>query len=196
MQQHVITSLLAFVSTNIDDIFILMLFFGSRKIKESRIVMGQYLGIGTLVALSFVGSFVGNFLDQRYVGLLGMFPIYLAIKQTIALVRHNKTDEDAEAIVKSTSVFAIAGVTVANGADNIGVYVPLLTTMTYMEQIHMVVIFAAMTYLWCLTGKYLASHPLVARQLDRFGHIVMPVVLFLLGLFILFESNSFSLLTV
>jgi len=195
MLQHIITSVLAFVSTNIDDIFILMLFFGSRKIKESNIVLGQYLGIGALVALSFIGSFVGSFLDQRYVGFLGLFPIYLAIKQAIDLFRHKETEEDAEPVAKSTGALAVAGVTIANGADNIGVYVPLLTTMTYLEQIQMIAIFAGMTYIWCLTGKYLASHPLVAKQLDRFGHIIMPVVLLLLGVFILFESNSLSLLT-
>lgn len=192
----IVTSLLAFVSTNIDDIFILMLFFGSRKISDFRIILGQYTGIGVLVAISFVGAFIGNFLDQRYIGILGIFPIYLAVKHVIELVKHQSPEDnkDNEGLPKSMNILAVAGVTIANGADNIGVYTPLLTTMSSIEKVQMIIIFAVMTYVWCLAGKYLASRPLIAKQLDRFGHIIMPVVLFSLGVFILLESETFSLL--
>ena len=194
MMQTLLTSVLAFVSTNIDDIFILMLFFGAKKIKSSRIIAGQYLGIGALVVLSLLGSFVGNFIDQRYIGILGLFPIFLAIRQVWQLVRPPEDDDPGEVTATSASVFAVAGVTIANGADNIGVYVPLLTTLSQLEKIQLLIVFIVMTYLWCLAGMYLASRPLVAKQLELFGHIIMPVVLFLLGLFILIESGTFGLL--
>src|SRR5688572_26253502 len=87
MIQTIITSMLAFASTNVDDIFILMLFFGSRANKPSTIFAGQYLGIGALLIISLVGAVIGNFVDQRYIGLLGLFPIYLAIKQVMELLR-------------------------------------------------------------------------------------------------------------
>jgi cadmium resistance transport/sequestration family protein len=194
MIQTLLMSVLAFVSTNIDDIFILMLFFGAKKIKPSRIIAGQYLGIATLVVLSLLGSFVGNFIDQRYIGILGLFPIFLAIKQVWLLVRPPGEDDSGDVTVTSASIFAVAGVTIANGADNIGVYVPLLATLSQFEKIQLVIVFMVMTYLWCLAGQYLASRPVVAKQLERFGHIIMPVVLFLLGLFILIESGTFELL--
>jgi cadmium resistance transport/sequestration family protein len=194
MIQTVLTSLLAFVSTNIDDIFILMLFFGAKKIKPSSIIAGQYLGIGTLVVLSLAGSFIGNFIDQRYIGILGLFPIFLAIKHVWQLTKPNERDEGGDVAAASSSIVAVAGVTIANGADNIGVYVPLLTTLSQHEKMLLVIVFIVMVYLWCLAGKYLASRTVVARQLERFGHVIMPVVLFLLGLFILIESGTFALL--
>jgi cadmium resistance protein CadD (predicted permease) len=190
--QNLLTSILAFVSTNIDDLFILMLFFGSKKIKSSSIIAGQYLGIGTLVIVSLLTSYIGNFVDQRFIGILGLFPIFLAMKQILQLVKPE--EQEHEDVTSKASVFAIAGVTIANGADNIGVYVPLLITMTQFEKIQMVIVFIAMTYLWCIAGKYLASRPLVARQLAKSGHIIMPMVLLLLGLFILIKSGTFSLL--
>ncbi|HZY81156.1 MAG TPA: cadmium resistance transporter [Cyclobacteriaceae bacterium] len=186
--QIVITSLLAFISTNVDDIFILMLFYGSRKFRPSTIILGQYLGIATLIVISLIGSYVGNFLDQRFIGLLGLFPIYLGIKKFF------DKEEDASIETKSSGIVAIAGVTIANGGDNIGVYTPLFTTMTAAEQIQMIVIFGVMTWFWCLAGKYLSSRPIIARQIDRYGHVAMPIVLILLGIFILFESNSFTLI--
>ena len=194
MLQHAITSLLAFVSTNIDDIFILMLFFGSRKVRESRIIVGQYLGIGTLIVVSLIGAFIGNFIDQRYVGILGFFPIYLAIKHVIELIGRKQSEENVDTVSISTGPLTIAGVTIANGADNLGVYIPLMTTMSAMEKMQLIIIFALMTYVWCLLGKYLASRPFIAKQLARFGHIIMPIILLLLGVFILIESGSVSLL--
>lgn len=196
MLTNLITSILAFAATNIDDIFILMLFYGTRNVKRSDIVLGQYVGIGALVLISFIGSYIGNFIDQRYIGLLGVFPIYLAIKHTIGLLK-NSPDTDQEIVAsKSTGFLAIAGVTIANGADNIGVYIPLLTTMSYWEKIQLLIVFIVLTYVWCVLARMLASRPLVARQLDKYGHIIMPIVLFFLGLFIIIESGSISLLGV
>ena len=191
--QSLLTSIVAFISTNIDDIFLLMLFYARGKFSRTNIVLGQYLGISTLVMISFVGAYIGSFFDQRYVGLLGLFPIYLAIRETIDLFRSNNED-DNKTELKSSGIFAIAGVTIANGGDNVGVYIPLLSAMSPSEKIQLVVVFALATYTWCRIAQYLASHPLVAKQLSKYGHILTPVVLFLLGVFILFESGTFSLL--
>ena|ERR1044071_6841904 len=191
--QSLLTSIVAFISTNIDDIFLLMLFYARGKFSRTNIVLGQYLGISTLVMISFVGAYIGSFFDQRYVGLLGLFPIYLAIRETIKLFRSNNED-DNKTELKSSGIFAIAGVTIANGGDNVGVYIPLLSAMSPSEKIQLVVVFALATYTWCRIAQYLASHPLVAKQLSKYGHILTPVVLFLLGVFILFESGTFSLL--
>jgi len=48
----------AFVATNIDDIFILMVFFSSSNFHARSIVIGQYLGIDLLVAISALGSLI------------------------------------------------------------------------------------------------------------------------------------------
>ena len=37
-----------FISTNVDDLFLLLLFFGNRNIQTRHVVMGQFFGVGTL----------------------------------------------------------------------------------------------------------------------------------------------------
>ena len=193
--QSLLTSIVAFISTNIDDVFLLMLFYAGGKFTKSNIMFGQYLGIGTLVVISFVGAYIGSFFDEKYVGLLGLFPIYLAIRETIGLLRGGNDEDEGETNVRSYGIFAIAGVTIANGGDNVGVYVPLLNAMPAGEKIQMMAVFAVATYIWCRLAQYLAHHPVVAGQLARYGHILTPVVLFLLGVFILVESRTYLLLT-
>jgi cadmium resistance protein CadD (predicted permease) len=53
-----ITGVAAFAATNVDDIFILMLFFSQvgGEFRNRHVVLGQYLGFATLVALSVLGS--------------------------------------------------------------------------------------------------------------------------------------------
>ncbi|MEJ1238330.1 cadmium resistance transporter [Chryseolinea sp. T2] len=195
MIQTIVASILAFAATNIDDIFILMLLYGNRRIASANILLGQLLGLGTLVFVSYIGSFIGSIIDQRFIGLLGLFPIYLAVTHTISLIRNNaEADEESAVPMKTTSLIAIAGVTIANGGDNIGVYVPLMATMDQFEKIQLILVFGIMTYLWCVIARYLSNRPVIARQLEKYGHIAMPIVLFLLGVLILAESGTLSLI--
>jgi len=193
MLQNIITSFLAFVSTNIDDLFILMLFFGSGQYLNRDVFAGQYLGISLLVAISFIGSLVGLFIDARYIGLLGFFPIYLAIKQAVALFG-DADEQSCELVVnEKRGVLAIAGVTIANGGDNIGVYVPLLATLSATGKVLLLVVFGVMVFVWCWLARRLAGHPSVARSLKRYGHFIMPAVLMLLGIYIIAESGAIAL---
>ncbi len=64
----------AFVATNIDDIFILMVFFSSSNFHARSIVIGQYLGIGLLVAISALGSLIALVVPSFIIGLMGLVP--------------------------------------------------------------------------------------------------------------------------
>ena len=46
----------AFVATNVDDIFVLMIFFSSSNFQKGQVVVGQYLGIGLLIVISALDS--------------------------------------------------------------------------------------------------------------------------------------------
>jgi cadmium resistance protein CadD (predicted permease) len=82
------------------------------------------------------------------------------------------------------TVFSIAAVTFANGGDNIGVYIPFFAINR--EQIAIVLlVFEAVLPILFLAGKWLGSHPLALRSLDRYGHYIVPLVFIALGTYIL-----------
>jgi cadmium resistance protein CadD (predicted permease) len=185
----IITSTLAFGATNIDDLFLLTLFFGNKKYRAFTIISGQLLGIGTLIAISVGGAFAGNFISQPAIGLLGLFPIYLAIRHFF-----DKGGSEENTPVKDRNkILGIAMVTIANGGDNVGVYIPLFATLTLFGKLTMIAIFFLMTLLWCIVAKYLANHPLLKTTLEKYGHVATPIVLILLGLYILYENQTLSL---
>jgi cadmium resistance protein CadD (predicted permease) len=116
----------AFVATNIDDIFVLMLFFSSSNFQKGQVIVGQYLGIGLLVGISALGSLLALVIPQYIIGLLGLVPISIGIVRLIQLrKRDNPMPEQTTERVSRwhhLSVLTVAGVTFSNGGDNIGVY--------------------------------------------------------------------------
>jgi cadmium resistance protein CadD (predicted permease) len=139
---------------------------------------------------------LGNFINNECLGLLGLFPIYLGLRQIVTLVKKgNKNEESEENKIKfsKSGILTIASITFANGGDNIGVYIPLFATLTISDKSIMISIFLVMVLVWLIVAKYLTTHPILTKVLSKYGHIITPIVLCLLGLFILKENGSFNL---
>ncbi len=186
----------AFAATNIDDIFVLMIFFSSLGFPIRNIILGQYLGIGLLIAISIVGSLISLVVPTHVIGLMGIVPIIIGIKNLIEIRRKNNSS--AGQLVKNKrnrsylSFLSVTAVTFTNGGDNIGVYVPLFSKYNMEAQISgLIVVFMIMTAIWCMVAYYFVNHPLIASQIRRIGNIVLPFVLIGLGIFILAESFIF-----
>jgi cadmium resistance protein CadD (predicted permease) len=180
----------AFIATNIDDIFILMIFFSTHRFHVYDIVLGQYLGIGSLIAITALGSILALVIPLYVIGLMGLVPIAIGI---IRLVRIRNSDVAPEALIESKrnyfSFLTVAAVTFSNGGDNIGVYTPLFAKYNgFGEVTILVIIFMLMTGLWCLVGYYLVNHPLISNRVRKTGHIILPFVLIGLGIYILVDS--------
>jgi cadmium resistance protein CadD (predicted permease) len=179
-----------FVSTNIDDIFVLMLFFADRSFTPLQVVVGQYVGIGLLVGVSIIVSLAALLVPAQIIGLLGFVPIVLGIKKLLDL-RRQKLDIEQEAVITSRSSLrwlTVSAITVSNGGDNIGVYVPLFANSSLNEIVLIAIIFALLIAVWCVIGYALVKAPLIGDPLRRYGHRILSFVLIGLGLYILAEA--------
>jgi cadmium resistance protein CadD (predicted permease) len=184
-----------------------MVFFSSSNFQAQNIVIGQYLGIGSLIAISALGSLIALVVPSYIIGLMGLLPIAIGIKELLKIRRNNNDNnskrEEEEEISKEKlltgdkgggylhhhrylSFLAVGAVTISNGGDNIGIYTPLFATYnSSSEVITLVTVFMAMTAVWCAIGYFLVKHPLLERRMRRFGHVVLPFVLIGLGVYIL-----------
>ena len=179
-----------FVSTNIDDIFVLMLFFANKDFTPLQVVVGQYLGIAFLVGMSIVLSLAALLIPAHIIGLLGFVPIALGIKKLLDL-RRQPPDDKQQAIPSSRNSLrwlTVSAVTVSNGGDNIGVYVPLFANSSLNEIALITIIFALLVAVWCAIGYALVKAPLIGNPLRQYGHRILPFVLIGLGLYILAEA--------
>lgn len=192
-------AIVLFVTTNIDDIFILLGFFSDPKFKPRQVILGQYVGITTLYGVSVVGSLIALVISPAYVGLLGLVPVFLGLKKiwelrNSAAVEEDELDNHSVTTNGHSNLIAVAAVTVANGADNISIYVPLFATKSGYDIALIGVIFAAMTLVWLISANWLVNHRSIGAPIRRYGHKVLPFILVALGFFILHEAGSFDLL--
>ncbi len=207
----VLAGVTAFVATNLDDIVILMLFFAqtSAAFRPKHIVAGQYLGFGALMLASLPGFFGGLMLPKPWIGLLGLAPIAIGVHQLIYREDENEvqtiSSEFNESKIKlpvlsalgllAPQSYQVAAVTIANGGDNIGIYLPLFAASS-VERLGVILgVFFMMVGVWCYGAHQLAHHPIVARVLTRYGAAIVPFVLIGLGLFILIDNETYKLLT-
>jgi cadmium resistance protein CadD (predicted permease) len=186
----------AFAATNIDDIFVLMIFFSSLIFPVRHIVLGQYIGIGLLIAISAIGSLVTLVVPTYIIGLMGIIPIAIGIKNLIEIKKKNNPPSRQIAQDKKNrsylSFLSVAAVTFSNGGDNIGVYVPLFSKYNTVSQITtLTTVFLAMTAVWCIAAYYFVNHPLVAFRIRHIGSVILPFVLIGLGIYIIIESFLF-----
>ncbi|EIV92489.1 cadmium resistance transporter [Frankia sp. QA3] len=188
-----------FAVTNIDDILILSLFFArgaGHPGSTARIVAGQYLGFAAILAAAIAAAFGATFLPESAVPYLGLLPLALGLKAAWQTWkdRHGDQDEDeTEGDERGPNPLEVAAVTVANGGDNIGVYVPVFATAGIGGMSVYVAVFLILTAVWCAAGWFLATRPVVAKTLSRRGRILLPLVLIAIGLLILIEGGAFGL---
>lgn len=182
-----------FAGTNVDDILVLTVLFLSARAggrpRPWQIWAGQYAGVAALVAVSVVAALGLTVVPDDWVGLLGLIPFTLGLRGLVAAVRARGADEDPPAPTVATGLLSVAGVTVANGADNVSVYTPVFRTVGAGAGLVTVAVFAAGVALWCLAGSWLGSHRRVVELVERFGHWLVPAVFMLIGTVIVGQSG-------
>ena len=180
-----------FAGTNVDDLIVLtVLFLSARASGRPRpwhVWVGQYAGIAALVAVSAAAALGLTIVPDRWVGLLGLVPIALGVRGLVSAIRSGSSEEAAPPVV-ATGPLSVAAVTIANGADNISVYTPMLRTIGLTASLVTVTVFAVLVAVWCAAGSWLGSHQRVVAFVRRYGHWLVPAVFILIGTLILAES--------
>jgi cadmium resistance transport/sequestration family protein len=191
--EAITTGVVSFAATNIDDIFVLALFFGQsgRGLRKRHVIIGQYLGFTALVGISLAGYFARLIVPHEWIGLLGLLPVAIGVRHFFG---HDKREEENRSTKRAAGVLAVAAVTFANGGDNLGIYTPLFAAIDLASLLVILVVFFIMVALWCAAGFFIGNHPAVKRALDSYGHIIVPFVLIGLGVYIIIESGTLSLL--
>lgn len=184
-----------FLVTNIDDVIVLSLFFGrgaGRRGLTATITAGQYLGFGAiLLAAVAVALGARSFLPESAIPYFGLLPLFFGLRA--AWRAWHDDDDDESTAGKPVSAMTVAAVTFANGGDNIGVYVPVFATVGITGIIAYSAIFLSLIAVLVAAAKFVATRPPVVKALERWEHIIFPLILIGLGVVLLVEGGAFGL---
>jgi cadmium resistance protein CadD (predicted permease) len=198
----------AFVSTNIDDLLILIAFFATPRFPPFQIVFGQYIGMVSLIAISLLGLLIALVVPRNLIGLIGFFPIAIGIKELLELHKKSNDDDDnnnkdneeekkeelaIQRLERSKKIAYVPFLTVAavtfSGGEEIGIYTSLFATNNEVSHIiTLVSVVMVLTGFWCGLANYFVNRSFLA---ERFRHIagrLLPFVLIGLGIYVMAEA--------
>ncbi|MGV0104375.1 cadmium resistance transporter [Nostoc sp. DSM 114167] len=197
------TGAIAFIATNIDDIVILLLFFSqiNANFRPRHIVAGQFLGFTVLLILSLSGLFGGLVLSKNWIGLLGLLPMSIGISSLV-----NQEEDSSKKVVAATEkaetstitsffspqAYSVAAVTIANGSDNISVYIPLFASCNLESFLVIIGLFFLLLGVWCYVAYKLINNRVIAEVFTHYINNLVPFVLIGLGAFIVLKSEALS----
>lgn len=214
MTETALAAAIAFMSTNIDDLFVIMILFtqAGMSLRGSDIYKGQLAGIAALTIASMLGGAGLSIFQLEYIGLLGLVPITMGARMAFLEFSRNRKilreDEMGESEGESPvmkilarlfrfirpQTLGVMGMTIAGGGDNIGIYVPMFAGMNMAELATTAAVFAVLTLAWCRIGSTLSRHPLLQRVIRRYEKILVPVVFACIGVYIIVENGTLNLL--
>ncbi|KXU86606.1 cadmium transporter [Paraburkholderia monticola] len=221
MLSLVLLAIAAYAATNIDNLFVLLGFLTEAGAQRRRVVLGQYAGSLLLVAAALVLAALLTRLPTGYVGLLGLLPIAVGLHKGWQRFgpghaqRDDSKDDQATAhapahapddapaarspaaspTASGSSSWTVAGVAIANGSDNIAVYVPLYASHTPAENALVSLVFIAMIGLWCAGAAWLVDHPLLGAPIRRYGSALLPLILLAIGVSVIVNNDTLRLLS-
>ncbi|MBN9239603.1 MAG: cadmium transporter [Micrococcales bacterium 70-64] len=183
-----------FAATNIDDIVVLtVLFLATTRgsLKGWQVVLGQYLGFIALVAISVIAALGLTIVPDEWVGFLGLIPLGIGLYGLVRYLRRRgeEDDDDDESSIKAGGLLGVAGITIANGADNISLYTPVFRTQPIPDTVVTIVVFLLLVAVWCLAARAIGTNRRVTEALERIEHWLVPVVFIGLGLYIMIGSG-------
>jgi cadmium resistance protein CadD (predicted permease) len=91
---------------------------------------------------------------------------------------------------RNSSWWTVAGVAVANGSDNLAVYVPLYAGHSHAEGAFISLVFIVMIALWCAGAVWLVEHPLLGAPIRRYGTALLPLILVIIGVSVIAQNDT------
>ncbi len=184
-----------FAATNVDNLVLLVGWMLSGRVPRHHIFIGYGLGMGALLAIAFGLGFSSNAIPVQYLGYLGIIPILLGAKMLVDLRRESAPPGgalqfagDVDTVQRPAtqgSIFAIASTQLANGVDTILVFSPLLADSRGDIDYLIVGCFVVMVAVWFGVAQLLTLHASRLKGVAIAGRWLAPLVMILVGLYIL-----------
>jgi cadmium resistance protein CadD (predicted permease) len=210
------------LATTFDDNIYLTAFFGevNRSFRPLHVVAGEIIGFTVLLSLSLTGYAVGMNLPSKTVGLLGILPIIIGIKNLIEFANEaSKFDRSAEKQTKSKpesirphyltgfkarkltvwqvlrdqKTYDVALVSISNGSNNLSIYIPLFASLTLAKIAVVIPVLYLFIFTWLALSFTLTRMPGISLVLNRYSKIFFPFILIWLGYRILSDSGAIHL---
>lgn len=155
---------------------------------------------------------MGLVIPSTWTGLLGLLPILIGLNNLLNLNK-DESDDDKTVdlkrnaklrgfdsrkrslweVIRDPQTYRVSSVTIANGGNNLGIYVPLFATSSIQNLSVIVPVCYVIVGCWLFMSYNLTRLPGIALILSRYARKIFPFVLMWLGYRIIIDSESYRL---
>ncbi|KAF8240428.1 hypothetical protein L208DRAFT_1449537 [Tricholoma matsutake] len=173
----------SFAITNIDDI---------KTITPLKIVLRQYIRFTVIVIISLIGFGISYAIPTQPIRFFGFMPLLLGVWRFLSLFYPTEEEEsESSKIAGIKSTLKVSMITLMNGGDNIGTYIPLFSQAQRAEMAIYIIIYYILLGVWCLVAFLVMREKDILALAKKYMHMIIPFLYIGLGLYILIKSSCY-----
>lgn len=188
----------SFVATNLDNLLLLVMLLGANASRRSAVLVGFLASCVAVLFTCAVGLGLSNFFDPVVLGYLGLAPLLLGCHMLYQLYRGRHIDDDLPEVAPGASEPRIwlASFTLlfSNSGDSIAVFLPLFAESGRTPILVLVATYLVIAIGWGLLAYAIAGREALARQIERRAEKVVPWIMIGVGLYILSNTATDTLI--
>jgi len=183
----------AFIATNLDNLLLLVALYSRFERQPWVVTAGYFTGMILIGIITLVIGEVGGFIPLAYLGLLGVIPLTMGLFSAWKLLANTKSGKTASIAANGTGLTVFLTLTttqLSNSADTILTFSALLAESSDPSDYLIAPTFLVMTGVFSGVAWFLLKQPKLRHLLNRYGQYVTPLILILVGLYILSNTAS------
>ena len=184
-------TVVAFVSTNLDNLFVLMGLVGGSKMQTRDVATAYAFSIAVVLGIGVAASYLADLGADAWLRYLGFVPLGMGLWRIRALATGARSPGASPEQTRSgLSIPSVSITMLASSGDSLGVFSSL---MAETSEVLVLVIFAtalAMSALWAAAASFVVQHPALAPRLRMMDRYAVPILLVAIGLYILSDTAT------
>ncbi len=189
---------LAQAATGFDNLVLLVGVAARPGQRFTPILVGVMAATALLTAVYVGAAFGADLLPQGRLGLLGLVPIALGVRELALLWRSAGEGAEAqgrrETAASAIGAAAVAGVMLANSGDALGALVPIFAETRDALLPAAVAAVLATTLAGCGLLHWVVTHESFGPPIRRVGPRLVPFVLIAVGIYVLTNTGTDTVL--
>ena len=186
-------SFMAFVSTSMDNLFLLVTLSLHPKYGIARVRIGYLIAVLIMLGICLIFAQGVQQLPVDYIPYIGLVPLGIGLYELYQLIRGKKPETAGNPEIpdaKRGTFWTVALIMIAHSWDSIGVLAPLLSDTRPGLVSWMAISVVAAASLLTLVAQRAVAHPKIRIQLERFAPKILPFLLIGVGLYILTNTST------
>lgn len=186
-------SFMAFLSTSIDNLFLLVTLSVHPKYCAVQVRVGYMLAVVMMLVIALVLAQSALLIPAEYIHFIGLVPLSIGAYELYQLVakKTSPADETSTDLTRGTgSIWAVAVIMLTHSWDSIGVLAPLLadtkTSLVPWMSVSVLVTAAVIIF----AGQWAVSYSTLRQTLTRIAPKILPFLLMAVGLYILTNTPT------